>query len=310
MKKTKYIVIGVLSLFLIWYFLIKQYDYLVRFEIKTSPGNLYKSLEEFNLANSRIDSFTYVINDKTPFYRINEDITINNVTINFDWKFNSMNDSTTLVKVGLIQDKNSLYNRLTAPFVSTKFKKIAFSVIKDFEKGVDFQLKNKIKVTILGNDTIPQITYAYIDIANVKMDDKATEMIKNNSVLLTFVKEHNLKRGDFPFVIVNDWNLKEETISFRYCFPIVERDTLPIDNEIKYDKIQSIQALKAIYNGNYKTSDRGWFKLYEYAKNHEIGIEETPIEFYHNNPFYGGDELKWVTEVYMPLKKDLGNNKN
>lgn len=311
MKKTKYVIVGILSTFLIWYFLIKQYDYLVRFEIKTSPGNVYKSLEEFNLANSQMDSFAYVINHKIPFSRINEDITIKNDTINFDWKFNSVNDSITLVKVGLTESQNTLFNRLTVPFAMTKFKKTALNVIKDFEKGMRFQLKNKLKVKILGNDTIPQVTYAYIDIKNIKMEDKASEMIKNNSVLITFVRDHDLKNGDFPFVIINDWNLKEETISFRYCFPIVAKDTLPVDKEIKYGKIQPIPALKAIYNGNYKTSDRGWFALHEYAKNHEIGIEEKPIEFYHNNPFYGGDELKWITEVYMPLKEQHTNsNKN
>jgi len=302
MKRLKYIGLALIFIFLIWYFFIKQYDYLVRFEINTSPGNVYKSLEEFNFTKSRSDSFSYRINDKVPFSWINEDVTIDSLNINFDWKFNSLNDSTSLVKIGLTENQNSLFNRLTAPFIATKFKRASLKVIKDFKTGMDFQLKEKIKVTIKDIDTIPSLTYAYIELENVKMEDKAKEMIKNNATLLAFITEHGLKKGNFPFVIIEDWNLVEETIDFRYCFPIVSKDTLPLNSEIKYDKTQSRPALKAEYNGNYRTSDRGWFALDEYAKRHNLMIQTNPIEFFKNDPHIGGNELEWVAEIYMPLK--------
>ena len=89
---------------------------------------------------------TYRINDKVPFSWINEDVTIDSLNINFDWKFNSLNDSTSLVKIGLTENQNSLFNRLTAPFIATKFKRASLKVIKDFKTGMDFQLKEKIKV--------------------------------------------------------------------------------------------------------------------------------------------------------------------
>ena len=301
MKRLKYVGLALIFIFLIWYFFIKQYDYLVRFELKTSPGNVYKSLEEFN-AKSRSDSFSYHINDKDPFTWINEDITIDSLNINFDWRFKSLNDSISLVKIGLTENQNSLFNRLTAPFAITKFKRTSLKIIKDFKAGMDFQLKEKIKVTIKDIDTIPQLTYAYIEQENVKMEDKANEMIKSNATLLAFVTQHGIKKGNFPFVIIEDWNFTEGTIDFRYCFPIVSRDNLPQDSEIKYDKTQSKPALKAVYNGNYRTSDRGWFALYEYAKRHDMKIQTKPMEFFKNDPHTGGNELQWVAEIYMPIK--------
>jgi effector-binding domain-containing protein len=302
MKNLKYIIVIVLSFVFIWYFFIKQYDYLISFKIKTSPGNLYTNLLDFNLVKSQIDSFAYVLNEKIPFSRINEDITVHDITINYDWKFNSINDSIVMVKVGLIEDENSFYNRLTAPFATTPFKKTALNIIKDFKNGIDYQLKNKIKVKISGIDTIPTITYAYLNFENIKMEEKAIEMMKNNSMLLMFIKEHNLKKGDFPFVIINNWNREDGTINFRYCFPIVTRDSMPNDNVIKFDTIQSMAAIRAIYNGNYKTSDRGWFALYEYSKRHNMSVDLKPIEFFKNNPQNGGNELEWVADIYMPLK--------
>jgi len=83
MKNLKYIIVIVLSFVFIWYFFIKQYDYLISFKIKTSPGNLYTNLLDFNLVKSQTDSFAYVLNEKIPFSRINEDITVHDITINY-----------------------------------------------------------------------------------------------------------------------------------------------------------------------------------------------------------------------------------
>ena len=134
------------------------------------------------------------------------------------------------------------------------------------------------------------------------MRNKAEQMLKNNEALLTFINEKELRAGELPFLIVDNWNLDKNTIDFRYCFPVKHLDTMPFHKDIKFDKQISQKALKAIYNGNYITSDRAWFALREYATRHNIGIENKPFEIFYNNPFYGGDELKWKTEVYLPIK--------
>lgn len=301
MKKTKYVVIFALSGFLLWYLFIKKHDYLVTFTANTSPGTLFRGLEEWNMANQKIDSFNYELITKKAFQYFSETVETKDLTLQLDWHFEDIADSISKVKVGFTQKGHSIYNRLTAPFIKTPFKSKAITLVRDFKKGIDYQLKNKFKVKIIGIDTIPELSYAYIDLNNVKMENKAMEMMKNNSVLMSFLKEYNLKNGDSPFVIINNWQLNENLIDFRYCFPIVETDSLPYNEEIKYDKISPKPAIKAIYNGNYKTSDRGWFGLFEYAKRHNIEINNNPVELYHNNPFYGGDELKWAAEIYMPI---------
>ncbi len=126
-------------------------------------------------------------------------------------------------------------------------------------------------------------------------------MMKNNSLLLTFLNEHDLKGGKFAFLIIDKWNLNNNTIDFRYCFPIKQLDTIPFHKDIKFGKQTSKKALKAIYNGNYITSDRGWFALHEYAKRHNINVKNKPLEIYYDNPFNGGEDLKWKTEVYLPI---------
>jgi effector-binding domain-containing protein len=304
MKKAKYFIGLIIIGAMVYYLFVKPSDYIVRFEAKTSPGTIYKGVEDWSLVNKTKDSFNFEIIEKAPFEFIKEKVEIKGMDLQLEWYFEAINDSLSRVKVKILEKDNSIYNRLSAPLFNTPFKKTSVGLIQDFKSGMDLQLKNNFKIKIIGRDTIPEISYAYIEVKNITLSSKAKEMMMNNAALLNFVNEHNIKNGDFPFLIIDNWDIINDLIDFRYCFPIVENDSLPFHENIKYDKILSTPALKAIYNGNYKTSDRGWFGLYDYALRNDIKTLNHPIEFFYNNPYYGGDELKWVAEVYMPIKSN------
>ncbi len=302
MKKIKYFIVLILIGSLVWYLFIKPHDYTVRFKIKTSPGTVYTSVEEWNLINQELDSFSYRITDKKAYTAINQTLNTKERNLDVAWNFKSLNDTITHVIVGITEKGNSIYNRITIPFSNTQFEKIAINTIKNFKEGIENQLEKKFKVNYVGIDTIPKITYAYIEFKNIEMRNKAEQMMKYNARLLQFINLHNLKDGNYPFLIVDNWNLDQSTIDFRFCFPIKQRDTMPTHTNIRFDVLKPKKALKAIYNGNYITSDRAWFALYEYAKRHDIPIENNLLEIFYDNPFYGSDELEWKTEVFLPIK--------
>jgi len=304
MKALKYVIGLIILASLVYYLFVKKSDYIVKFEAKTSPGTLFKGVEDWSLVNNARDSCNYKIHEKIPFKFIEESIETNGMELQLEWHFEAINDSLSKVKVEILEKEHSIYNRLTAPFFNTTFKKKSVSLIKEFKKGMDLQLENSFKVKIIGKDTIPELFYAYIKLTNTTLMNKAKEMMINNATLLNFLNKHHLKNADFPFLIVDKWDIENDLIDFRYCFRIVEKDSLPFHENIKFDKIQAKPAIKAIYNGNYKTSDRGWFGLYDYALRNEIKTINQPIEFFYNNPHYGGDELKWVAEIYMPIKNN------
>ncbi|MEH6777641.1 MAG: AraC family transcriptional regulator, partial [Maribacter arcticus] len=68
-----------------------------------------------------------------------------------------------------------------------------------------------------------------------------------------------------------------------------------------YKKLETTKGIKAIYNGNYITSDRAWYALLRYAKTNGLNVAPNPIEIFYNNPDMGGNSLNWKTEVYLPL---------
>lgn len=302
MRKIKISIAFIILCALIWYLFFKQYDYTVTFKANTSPGTLFSNVEEWSLYNQELDSFSYKINDKKAYTFINETLNFNGLTLDIDWNFKSINDSITYVVAGITEKEKSIYNRITIPFLNTQIETIAIGTIKDFKKDIENKLENKFRVKNIIIDTIPKIVYAYYDFKNVEMRKKAEQMMKYNARLLQFINNHNLKGGQHPFLLINKWNLNKNTIDFRFCFPIKQNDSLPLHEEIKFDVLKPKKALKTIYNGNYITSDRAWFSLHEYAKRHNIDIENKPLEIFYDNPFYGGDELKWKAEIYIPIK--------
>lgn len=302
MKKIKIIIILILLGGLSWYLFIKPEDYIVRFTAKTSPGAIFTEVEKWNSIHQKTDTFSFKIRSKKTFSAIDETIIKNGEPYDFNWKFTSINDSITKVVVGITQKNKSISNRLKIPFLNTNIEKMAIATVRDFKNGIDNQLKYKYKVAVAGIDTIPKRTYAYLEFKNIKIDKKAEQMMKYNNRLLQIINKYEIKKGKHPFLVIKKWDLDANTIDFRFCFPVKNLDSTKLYKDIKFDELAPKRALKAIYNGNYMTSDKGWFALYEYAKRHAIDIEYTPVEIFYDNPFYGGDELTWKTAVFMPLK--------
>ena len=302
MKKNKILLTIVLLGSLVWYLFIKPHDYIVRFKIQTSPGTLFSALEEWSMINQQKNIFSYKINNKVPFKSLRQTLYVNEMDLEIDWSFESLTDSTTQVIAGITEKKNSIYNRITAPFAITSFKKMILELVQDYKNGIEDQLKKKFKVTVVGVDLTPELNYAYIEYKNIQIRNKARQMMKKDFKLLTYINKHDLKKGEFPFLLVNNWNLDKNTIDFRYCFPVKRIDSIPYSKDIKFDTLTSKKALKVIYNGNYSTSDKGWFALHEYAKRHNINVTNKLVEIYHDNPNFSGDEINWKTEVYLLIK--------
>lgn len=298
----KKIILILSVLFLIWYLGFKRYDYQVRFKAKTSPGTLYTMAEEWNLIRKEQGKLNYKLLSKTPYEGISQTIKYNGSEYELEWRFESLNDSITQVIMGYNQPGRKVYNRLTAPFLNTRFKEDLLFLANEYKTGLDFTLNEKFRVHSVHLDTIPEMSYAYLQLKGIPSRDKAANMMKNNSYLLQILQELNLKKKGYPFLFIENWDKQNNTLDFRFCYQIEPTVSLPSHAELKYDVVEARPALKAIYNGNYIYSDRGWFALNEYAKRHKIDCEQTPLEIFHNNPFSESNEIQWITEIYLPLQ--------
>jgi effector-binding domain-containing protein len=252
----------------------------------------------YHLAQPAYTSFK--VKQKEPYSYIEEEFTVDGSTYEVLWELENVN-AVTSVTFSVKEKGKSFYNRLTAPFVETAFKKTQIKNTLAFKKELEKHLENFI-IEVDGEATSPAAFVAYISLASV-MAEKGQTMIMNNSKVTLFLNEHGIEMAGKPFLEVTKWNVDSEALQYNFCFPIDKTDSLPQSDLIHYKTLPEKKCIKATYHGDYRTSDRAWFALYDYAKQQNIAIDLLPTEHFFNNPHHGGKEINWKAEVFMPLEK-------
>lgn len=242
---------------------------------------------------------TYTIEEKRNFDFIQQELKKGSTQMVYAWSMKSVNDSTTEVSVDIKEVKNSWYNKLTAPFISTPFKVEQIKKIKDFKAGLEEHLK-EFKVKIDGEGETKETFVAYISLKSV-LQEKAQTMIGNDATITGYLHANNIKIIGNPYVEITNWDRDKETVTFNYCFPVSTNATQVADSNVKFKTIPAMKGLKATYFGNFRTSDRAWFALLDYAKRNGIELENKVLENFLTNPFNGGNELEWETKIIIPF---------
>lgn len=225
---------------------------------------------------------------------------LQDMTIEMDWKLKSLNDSITKVTLLLKDKHHSLKQKMLVPFIKTEFVKQSLEIATKIRDGLVDHSK-KFKVSSIEETTLELADCIYMPI-ECKMYDKANLMIKNTAFIMEVIRVNDLELIGDPYLEITNWNMDADSISYNFCFPIKNKENIPESDEIFFKKAETKKALKAVFNGNYRISDRAWFTLIEYADRHDISTEALPIEVFIDNPHNGGNELEWEAKVYMPLK--------
>ena len=286
----------VVSLVLVFVFYLFHYpsDYKVTFEAKGLPGTINQTLKAWN---NEVDG---EIISQDGFDTLEQTIKFNDSTHLYTWQFDAIDDSTSAVTVYIKDLDNSLMNRLKKPFEDIPIALQSSKTVTDFYEFLNEHLE-RIRITFDGESELRSTYCAYVPLEG-KQSDKAKGMMQNYNLLATVMGNNNVQLNGPPFVEITHWDVQKDSIAYNFCFPIIRSDKLPDHPIIKYKRIFAKKALKASYNGNYITSDRAWYTLIKKAKDLNKEVELTPIEYFFNNPNFGGDELKWKAEIFLPIK--------
>ena len=291
-----------LFLFLGWYFGIKASDYTITFTAKAASGTVFQGIQEWSTIQRQKRKEHFTVVEKNNFDFLKQQMTVGDTTYTYVWEITPLNDSVSKVSVGINEIGKSWYNKITAPFWPTKFKTEQIRKVKDLREGLNEHLKN-LKVRIDGEGTSKPVYVAYIQLKSV-LQEKAQTMIGNDAAITGFLYTHKIKIVDRPYVEIVDWDLDKETIVFNYCFPIDPLTKAIADANVKFKTIPSLKGIKATYYGNFRTSDRAWFALMDYAKKNDLKIKNIALEHFLANPFNGGNELEWETQIIMPYASE------
>jgi len=280
---------------LLWYLFLKPYDYQVTFRAKATSGIINQSIK---LWADKIESSKFI--GQKDWEHFTHQLKFNDSAYTYEWSIKALSDSISQIKVHVTDINHSLANRIAVPFSKTDFEKRTIETVKDLQSVLNEHIE-RFKVSIIGLEEIVPKYCAYIPFEG-KQTEKALQMMRTYSFLSSFMTTNHFELDGPPFIEIVNWKKQQDSIAFNFCYPITKPDSLPEIENIFFKKIQGRKAIKAVYNGNYITSDRAWYALLKYAKINNIAVEETPIEIFHNNPNMGGDELSWKAEIFMPLK--------
>ena len=299
-NKLKLLLAVVILSFLGWYFLLKQSDYTITFKVNAATGTISQGIMEWSTTQSKSQNELYTLLEKRNYGFIKQQMKKGNQVMEYTWNMESINDSITNVIVGVKDLNHSFYNRLTAPFIPTKFRTEQIEKIKSFKIGLEDHIDD-FKIRIDGEKSSEEIYVAYISLKSV-MQEKAQTMIGYDPEIVGYLDRNKIKIiGHRPYLEVTDWDQEEETVSFNYCFPIPKNTKYVQDDNVKFKTIPAFKGLQATYFGNYRTSDRAWFTLLDYAKKNNIKKQKKVLEHFLANPFNGGNELEWETKIIIPF---------
>jgi len=280
---------------LTWYLFIKPYDYTIRFNANTSPGTINQTLKFWN---QTLDTIKKVEQNEN-LLDLTQTLTFGDSIYSYSWNIKALTDSTSKVQVNIKDLNHSFMNKIKVVFLDTDFEKRSRKTVLDFMNNLDDHIHN-FKVTIEGESETPAKHVAYLPIETSQFK-KAQGMMKNSSYIEQTLLKNNIQFDGPPMIEITSWNQDNDQLKYNFCYPIIPPKEFPKNTEIKYKKLSKQKAIKAIYNGNYITSDRAWYALIDYAKSKNISVEPKPIEIFYNNPNTGGDELNWKAEVYIPI---------
>ena len=295
MKKVILVLLPLLVAGLLWYLFIKPYDYLVTFKARTFPGTINQSIKTWN---STLKDAQLV--NQEGLNQLEQNIKFSDSTYLYQWDIIPLTDSTSKVKVYVKDLDHSLQNKIAIPFFNTDFEKRTISTVKDFSEKLNEHIDN-FRVKVTGKKELAASYCAYVSVKTNQFG-KAKGMMYNYPLLNTILANNGIELNGRPFLEVNQWDKETDSIQFDFCYPIIKSDSLPQHPDLKYKQFNSRNALMAVYNGNYITSDRAWYALMDYAGKNDIQVTGLPVEVFQNNPNMGGDALTWKAEIYLPLK--------
>ena len=298
-KKIAIIILAVFALFITWYLFIKQNDYEINFKAKTSTATVYQGILDWAKNRQKIEKEKFVLTEKKQFTYLLQTVTKNKTVLQYSWTIENINDSVTNVKVGINDKKNKIWNRLTAPFGS-RFIVDEIEKIKSFKTGLEDHLSN-FKIGNITEGSTSEVFVAYITLESV-LQEKAQTMMRNDNVIAGYLYNNKIKIIGKPICEIIKLDLENEKMAFNYCFPIDKNTKYIVDKNVKFKTITARKGLQIDYFGNYRTSDRAWFKILDYAQKNKIALDLKPIENYLSNPFNGGSESEWKATIVIPFK--------
>ena len=282
------------------FILTRPCDFQTRFSVSTTPDVAYFHLLNWHIWNRKEASSSIEITSRKPVKQLTHKVALVDTTLIFSWDIKPLNDSITMVRACISDPDRKGFNRLMAPLGKTAFIKSVSGNLADILRRLEIMLET-FHYDYAGRSHLEEISCVYIALNSTKRG-KARAMIANVTALNQFVRQNELLLNGNPFVLVHRWNEFQDSIQFDFCFPIARTEAVPDHPEIRLKTVESMDAIKTDFYGNYSISDIAWYRLAEEATRLGYRRNGKLVEVFHNDPHAGGNELEWKAEIFLGIE--------
>ncbi len=177
-------------------------------------------------------------------------------------------------------------------------------------KNIDNYLVKELKtynIKINGLVTKHMTNYIQqIDTCNIADFQKVSKSMLSN--MLSFVSDNDIEILGLPFITYESLGINNKEIIFAMCVPVEEEILTTPGSEISGGHFDEFLAVKTTLNGDYSHREEAWNKAREYAIKSKLLEDPTKgkfIEVYKVSLPKERKPSKWITELYVPVKKKV-----
>lgn len=225
------------------------------------------------------------------------------------WKFTPNNDGTE-VTWGM-KGEHSLLEKAFMAFQTENFDASMNSMFNKGLQSLDSVLQvamNQYEVSVEGIKEYGGGYYMYTTTAS-KQAEIGDRMAPMMGKVAGFMQQNKIAMAGMPFTIYNDWDDLNGTVIFSAAIPVKER-IITTEGDVLCGYMEPLSAVKTILKGNYNYLDKAYEAAETYIQSNNLLKDSSKkmFEIYANDPGEYPNPADWITEVYIPVFRDLKSN--
>lgn len=126
--------------------------------------------------------------------------------------------------------------------------------------------------------------------------------------MISFVKKNDIEILGLPFITYESISTNDNEIIFAMCVPVEEEILTTPGSEISGGHFDEFLAVKTTLTGDYTHRKEAWNKARNYVRKNKLAEDSFNgkfIEVYKVSLPKERKPSKWVTELYVPVKKKV-----
>ena len=142
-----------------------------------------------------------------------------------------------------------------------------------------------------------------VDTCLVKDFQKVSAKMLSN--MLSFVATNQINLTGNPFILYEKQNISPNSLIFSICVPVEEEILTTDGSEISGGHFDEFLALKATLTGDYTHKKEALAKIRNYIVQNKLieDVSRNQIDVFKVSLPKERKPSKWVTEIYVPIKK-------